>query len=66
MFGMKYPIDAIFLDRSGQVVGLVEAIDPGAVSPVFWKSESCLELPAGTISATATAPGDRVEIQNVT
>lgn len=60
MFGMKYPIDVVFIDKSNNVVGLVERIAPGRVSPSFRKSVGCLELPAGTISATGTALGDVV------
>lgn len=62
MFGMTYAIDAVFMDRSGSVVGLVNAIKPGQVSAAFKGATSCLELPAGTISDTTTAIGDTIEI----
>ena len=61
MMGMKYAIDAVFLDREGTVVGLVEAIKPGAISSCFAGARSCLELPAGTIAMSKTALGDRLE-----
>jgi uncharacterized membrane protein (UPF0127 family) len=60
MFGMNYPIDAIFLDKKGTVVGLVENIGPNKVSPYFKASAGCLEVPAGTISGTGTQLGDVV------
>lgn len=62
MFGMTYPIDAVFLTKELCVVGLVEAIEPGRVSPVYKSAHACLELPAGTISATGTAIGDTVQL----
>jgi len=61
MFGMKYAIDAVFLDRAGSVVGVVRALPPGAVSRFYRAAEGCLELPAGTIEATGTQVGDTVE-----
>lgn len=61
MFGMKYPIDVIFIDKAGVVVGLVERIKPGQMSKSFKKSIGCIELPAGTISDTGTAIGDVIE-----
>ena len=61
MFGMSYPIDAVFIDGEGRVVGLVESIKPGAVSPLFRGACGCLELPAGTIRGSCTELGDLVE-----
>ena len=63
MFWMAYAIDAVFLDPDLQVVGLVENIKPWAVSKIFKGARSCLELPVGTIAATATAVGDKVLIE---
>ncbi|MBF0479871.1 MAG: DUF192 domain-containing protein [Candidatus Omnitrophica bacterium] len=50
MFFMKFSIDAVFLDKKNQVVGLVENIGPFQVSPVFWKADKVIELSAGSIS----------------
>jgi uncharacterized protein len=60
MFGMTYPIDAVFLDKSGAVVGLVENIGPNKVSAYYKTARGCLELPAGTISDTGTQLGDLI------
>jgi uncharacterized membrane protein (UPF0127 family) len=62
MFGMSYAIDAVFIDAQSAVVGLVEAIKPGQLSPMFRKAKACLELPAGTISGTGTKLGDKIEL----
>jgi uncharacterized protein len=60
MFGMKYAIDALFIDKTGLVVGLVHSIKPGALSKAYGKARGCLELPAGTLAAGGTALGDRI------
>jgi uncharacterized membrane protein (UPF0127 family) len=62
MFGMKYGIDAIFIDRD-KILGLVHNIQPMQVSKVFPTGCDCLELPAGTISDTGTEVGDLVAIE---
>ena len=56
MFGMKYPIDVAFLDRSGTVVG------PGARSPFVRAARSALELPAGTLAAAGITEGDTLTL----
>ena len=62
MIGMKFAIDAVFLDRDWRVVGLADRIAPWRLSRVYWKSQACLELPAGTITNTATKLGDQMEL----
>jgi uncharacterized membrane protein (UPF0127 family) len=63
MFFMKFPIDAIFLDGSDRVVGVVKNIRPFQISPVFWTSTRVVEFPAGTLDRTATSVGDIIEIK---
>ena len=60
-FAMKYPIDILFLDRNRKVVGLKIALRPYRFSPVYWKAEYAVELPAHTISATRTEVGDEID-----
>lgn len=66
MFGMGYALDAVFISKDGTVVGVVENIRPGQVSPTFLKADGCLELPVGTISGTSTRVGDRIAYSVVT
>ena len=61
MFFMRFAIDAIFVDQNGCVIGLIEHIKPFRLSPVFFRSESVIELKAGTIGATKTSLGDQIE-----
>lgn len=60
-FGMGYPIDVLFLDPAGEVVGLVSSLAPNRVVRGIPGAAGVLELPAGVIGATNTGIGDRVE-----
>ncbi len=62
--GMKFPIDVVFLSRDRRVVKLKEAVPPGRIA-VCLRAHSVLELPAGTVAATNTAVGDRLEFERV-
>lgn len=62
MFGMKYAIDAVFLDKQLKVVAVVDSIAPGKVSKLYGTAHSCLELPAGTARETQTGIGDELEM----
>ena len=60
MFGMKFPIDVVVLDRQDRVVGVKPDLRPGRIGPLFWGAHSTLELPVGAIAASGTAKGDRI------
>jgi len=61
MFGMKFAIDIVVLDKHDVVVGVQENLKPGTIGKFFWGGHSTLELPAGALRASGTAKGDRVE-----
>jgi uncharacterized membrane protein (UPF0127 family) len=61
-FAMRFPIDAVYLDRGRIVVHIVEGLKPWRMAAVRIQSESVLELPAGTISESQTVLGDQVDI----
>jgi uncharacterized protein len=63
MVGMQYALDAVFVDKALNVVGLVVDIGPGKFSPCYWKAHSCLELPVGVIAQTGTELGDKLSIE---
>ena len=56
---MRFPIDAVFLDRELTVVGIAEALRP-------WRfaarrgAKAVLELPAGAAARGGLRPGDRL------
>lgn len=58
---MGYPIDVLFLDADGEVVGLFPAVSPNRVIRSVPRAAGALELPAGTLETTGTERGDRVE-----
>lgn len=64
MYGMSFPLDVLFLDGSGRVDALYEGLEPWNRSAVHRAARYALELPAGTIAATETRKGDRIEWKN--
>ena len=62
MYGVRFPIDVVFLDESGTVVATYEELMPGHRTSVHREAYYALELPAGTVRRTGTALGDRVHL----
>ena len=62
-FGMRFPIDAVFLDGEARAVHLVQEMGPQRVSRYVFKARSVLELPPGTIRSTGTRLGDRLVLE---
>jgi uncharacterized membrane protein (UPF0127 family) len=60
--GMSFAIDAAFLDGRGTVLRLYHSLAPFRVTRVVWKATGVLELPAGTLVATGTSEGDRLDL----
>jgi uncharacterized membrane protein (UPF0127 family) len=63
MLGMRFPLDVLHLDKSGTVLKALPDLKPGRFGPMVWRSHMAVELPAGTIAATGTVPGDRVALE---
>ena len=61
-FGMRMPIDVVFLDRAFRVRKLVSGLRPWRIAFAL-KACSVLELEAGAISRTETSIGDRLRFQ---
>ena len=72
MMFMRFPIDAVFLGRpdgdgARTVVGAHERLPAWrGLVPLVRGADGVLELPAGTIAASGTAVGDRVELAPAT
>ena len=64
MFGMRYPIDVVFLDERLGVVHTIPSLAPWAMSPRIGAAASVIELPAGTLARIGVAPGARLVIAN--
>lgn len=62
MFGMRYSIDVVFLDKEWRVLKILPFLPPGATGRCSG-STYVLELPVGTLAATSTAVGDELMIK---
>ena len=62
MFFMKYPIDAVFVDKDLRVTKVVANLKPWRV--VWWArgARDCLELRAGAAAESGTQVGDQLHI----
>ncbi len=60
MFGMRFPIDVVYLDAENRVLRQIEGLKPWRVGPYLRKSRNVLELPIGTLAATHTRTGDEL------
>ena len=61
-FAMRFPIDAVYLDREQMVIHIEEDLKPWRLAAVRVQAASVLELPTGTIRESQTVLGDHVEI----
>ena len=62
-FFMKYPIDVLYLDASGTVVGFDERLQPNRLGSSVRGARSVVELPEGRIREARIAIGARLEFQ---
>lgn len=58
MYGMKYAIDVLMLDRERCVVASFPELAPMKRTPLFKRAHFALELPLGTIEESGTREGD--------
>ncbi len=61
-FAMRFPIDAVYLDRKRIVIHLEEDLQPWRIAAVRINAASVLELPTGTVQESLTLIGDQVDI----
>jgi uncharacterized protein len=61
-FGMKFPIDVVFLSRKKQVLKTRPAMVKRRIA-FSLRAYSVLELPAGTLVETGTVAGDQLEFE---
>jgi uncharacterized membrane protein (UPF0127 family) len=60
-WGMKFPIDVVYLDPEKRVIKVRNSMPPRRVS-LCWSAHSVLELPAGIIEQTGTKAGDQLAL----
>jgi uncharacterized membrane protein (UPF0127 family) len=61
-FGMKFPIDVIFLNRKRKVLKIRPNMVRGRLS-FSLRAHSVLELPTGRLEETGTVAGDQLEFE---
>jgi uncharacterized membrane protein (UPF0127 family) len=61
-FGMKFPIDVVFLNRQKRVLKIRPNMVRGRIA-FSLRAHSVLELPAGTVIETGTEAGDQLEFE---
>jgi uncharacterized membrane protein (UPF0127 family) len=59
---MRFPIDAVFVDKQNKAIKAYCALSPWRSSAMFFNSSLCIELPAGTLNTSRTEKGDDVQI----
>ena len=60
-FGMKFPIDIVFINKKRIVVKLRKNLARRRIAFCL-RAHSVLELPAGAIEQSGTQPGDQLEL----
>ena len=63
MMFMRFPIDAVFVDKKGIVVKTYERVLPWiGLVPFVWRADKVAELPVGAIRRHAIKPGDQLRV----
>jgi len=60
-FFMKFPMDAIFIDKGGIVVG-IESLKPWRLSKIHWRAASVIETNYGWAKRHGIAIGSTAEV----
>ncbi len=56
-FGMRFPLDLVFLDGQGRVVHVRWAVPPGRLAWGGWRARHVLEVASGWLKPEAVPPG---------
>lgn len=62
-FGMRVPIDVVYLDAHGNILRVTPAMPPTRLGPLLRGVRDVLELPAGTLARTQTQQGDQLVLE---
>jgi uncharacterized membrane protein (UPF0127 family) len=62
-FFMSFPIDVLYVDKNFQVIRADANMVPYRIGSFVGRSAYVLEMPVGTIAATATQVGDQLEFE---
>lgn len=59
--GMRYAIDAIYLDAKNSIIKICEHLQPNRLGALVWKAHSVLEVPAGFARENSLRDGDQLQ-----
>lgn len=63
MFGMRFPIDVLYVGGDDRVVRIQESLKPWRIGPLYTRgAKYVIELPTGTIRETGTQAGDQLRL----
>ena len=62
-WGMRFPIDVVALDDCGFVIDQVSALKPWRIRLPRRGTAGVLELPSGTLTASGTSIGHRIQFE---
>lgn len=60
--GMRYPIDAVYLDENHRIIHIQSELRPWRLGAIRKDAAGVLELPAGAVARTNTQVGDEIAI----
>ena len=63
-FFMSFAIDVVYIDKNYRVIRADPNMVPYRLGPLVTQAAYVLELPVGTIAATATQAGDLLELHD--
>jgi uncharacterized membrane protein (UPF0127 family) len=62
MFFMRFPIDAVFVDRDGRVLRIYRELRPWRITGIVRRAKAVLELPAGSTAASGVDVGQTLTL----
>jgi len=63
MMFMRFPIDAVFVDKKGIVVRTYERVKPWiGLMPFVWRPDKVMELPVAAIRRHTIKPSDQLRV----
>lgn len=57
-FFMRFPFDAIFIDKNNKVIKVIYNFKPNRLSGIYFRAYAVIELPIGSLKASFTCEGD--------
>lgn len=60
---MRFPIDAVFVDKQGRVLRIYERLKPWRLTRIVRGAKAVLELPAGRVAQVGVSEGDELVLE---